>query len=197
MVSLTKVFGDQLSQRILLTTLKNPERDFTISELTKKLRSTKKTVQKEVARLEKSDLLTIKKPLITDKVGDTEITVCCNQQHYLYPELRALFIKEMYRAREKFKDELKHLRGVQLLLLTGAFVDLANSKIDILIVGDVSRESLAKLLKKFSGTAKRSMQYTLFTEAEYRYRMEITDRFLYDILAQRHIVLVDHINHPA
>jgi hypothetical protein len=77
--------------------------------------------------------------------------------------------------------------------LTGFFTGAKNVKTDILIVGNVSRNKLSKLVNKMQNEFAHQIRYTVMSKKEFNYRNDLTDKFLYEILEQRRIVLVDKI----
>ncbi len=62
---------------------------------------------------------------------------------------------------------------------------------DVLIVGNVNRVKLRRLLRRFQRDFDRELSYTVMTPAEFKYRNDLTDRFLYTILESPKIVIVD------
>ncbi|MBU2229551.1 hypothetical protein KJ810_04045, partial [Patescibacteria group bacterium] len=47
------------------------------------------------------------------------------------------------------------------------------------------------LMNKFEKFFNRDINYTMMTTKEYKYRRDLTDRFLYDILENKNIVMID------
>ena len=65
---------------------------------------------------------------------------------------------------------------------------------DMLVVCMVNRKKLAGIVKDFEKELNHSINYTSMTVSEFRYRQDITDRFLYDILEGRKIIIIDKIS---
>jgi hypothetical protein len=62
------------------------------------------------------------------------------------------------------------------------------SKVDLLIVGDVSRDVLEALLSQDQGL--KSVKYSIFSEADFLYRLSLKDRFVLDILSDSRNLMV-------
>jgi hypothetical protein len=116
-----------------------------------------------------------------------------NKDFVLYEEMRALLIKSQVLYREDFIESLKQLEGVQLIVLTGLFVNKPEGMIDLFLVGDVDRDKLKKIIDKLEEEMGRELNYTVMDYEEYKYRSDITDVFLYNILEQKKIIVVDEV----
>ena len=84
---------------------------------------------------------------------------------------------------------------LQLFLeLTGFFVDDENARTDFLIVGRIKKDKLKKLVNKISKEFDQEIKYTCMSSQEFNYRNNITDRFLFDVLEGKKIVVVDKMH---
>ena len=82
---------------------------------------------------------------------------------------------------------------LKYLALSGLFVGDKEAKTDVLLVGRVNRKKISVLINKFQGTFSREINYTVMSPSEYKYRKDITDRFLYELLENKKIVIVDKL----
>ncbi len=86
---------------------------------------------------------------------------------------------------------LKKLPNVDVLVLAGSFVG-TESKVDLLIVGDVKKDTLEALLLQDPGL--KNVKYSIFPRADFLYRLSLRDRFVTDILRDpRHLVVQNTI----
>ena len=83
---------------------------------------------------------------------------------------------------------------VRYLVLTGIFVGFIGAPTDLFIVGSIKKEKLSRLIRKFEKELNYEINFTLMPMSEYKYRRDITDRFLYSILENKKIVVIDTIN---
>jgi predicted transcriptional regulator len=185
-IMLEQLFGSKTRVRLLHIFLSNPDKQFFVRELTRKLHQPINSIRNELKNLELVGLL----------VSDTQN----NKRFYhvdcsfpLYPELKNLLLKSFLLVNKKFVRQLKDIGNISYLTLTGFFTGAKNVKTDILIVGNVSRNKLSKLVNKMQNEFAHQIRYTVMSKKEFNYRNDLTDKFLYEILEQRRIVLVDKI----
>ena len=95
--------------------------------------------------------------------------------------------------KEDFAQSLKKLGNIKLLILRGVFVNDFSSPIDIFIVGKVSKEKTTKIIKDLEKDLGREINYTMMDATEFKYRREIMDIFVYDILDGEKIVVIDEM----
>jgi hypothetical protein len=82
---------------------------------------------------------------------------------------------------------------INLLILSGRFVNNPAVETDLLIVGSVNREKLKSFMKQLARSFGEDIHYTVMTPKEYKYRKDVTDRFLYRILETGHIKMIDKL----
>jgi hypothetical protein len=117
-----------------------------------------------------------------------------NSDFILFPELRALVLKADFLLEKSFVRALRRAGTVDYMALTGNFIGLPGIQADILIVGRFNRRRLARLVKGFEKDFGRPINYSVMTRQEFRYRKDITDRFLYSILENKKIVMVNELD---
>jgi len=117
-----------------------------------------------------------------------------NSDFILFSELRALVLKADFLLEKSFVRALSRAGSVDYMALTGNFVGLPGIQADILIVGRFNRRRLGKLVKSFEKDFGRSIDYVVMSRSEFRYRKDITDRFLYSILENKKIVMVNQMD---
>lgn len=179
-----------LSSRTRVKLLKlfflNPEQSYFVREMARKTGEHLNSVRREVQNLFGAGLL-----------AETDVSkkkyYRVNAEHGLYPELKALLFKAQVLEQKKTLRELQRIGRIRYLCLTGFFTGLDHTLTDVLIVGSVNRAKLRRLLKRFQADFDRQLNYTIMTPAEFKYRNDLTDRFLYTILENPKIVLIDKL----
>ena len=122
-----------------------------------------------------------------------EIRFQVNLSFPLLPELHSLVLKSIIFWEQKLVKKIKSLGKVDYLAFTGFFTDTNHTPTDILIVGRVNKKRLTQVMRRFQTDLHLPIRYTLLSKNEYEYRMDITDRFLYDIIESKKIVVVDEM----
>lgn len=190
--------------RILRLFMQNPEHLFTFHEITERSRIKPGAAKKELYKLLKISLIKKKsgKVRLESKKGKryairskkTDFFGVNTDFDYL-KELKELVIKSSIASRQKLLRSLRGLGNVKLAILTGTFMNNdPASRTDILIVGDsVPKRKLDNFLQKTESELGKSIQYTVMDIDEFKYRTNMYDRFLRDILEYPHEKLINKL----
>ncbi len=168
---LKALFSSQTRVKLLSTFLLHPEEEYFIRELTRLLNEQINSIRRELENLR--------------RVGLVKARHKARKKYYridtdfpLYNDLRSLFSKAI-QGESPFVSSLKSLPGVKLILLAGSLSG-TESKVDLLLVGDVKKEVLEALLAQ--DPAMKYVKYSIFSEADFLYRLSLKDRFVLEIL---------------
>jgi predicted transcriptional regulator len=195
---LSQLFGSNAREKILKQFLFNPEGRYYIRQLARDLSLQVNSVRRELENLEDFGLLKVetaadKEGLESDKPGQEKKYYRVNKNFALFEDIKALVAKSQILYKDDLVKNLTKLGNIKLLLLTGIFVNKFNSPVDILIVGRVNKDKLVKTVKDLERDLGREVNYTVLDAAEFKYRRDITDIFLYDLLEGEKIVVIDEI----
>jgi predicted nucleotidyltransferase len=185
--SLAAALFSATQQRVLGLLFGQPHRSFYASELIALAGSGSGAVQRELARLAQSGLLTVR------TVG--------NQKHYqanpaspIYAELCGIATKTVGLA-----EPLRQALGSLASQIGAAFVygsiakreDTASSDIDLMLVSDtLSYGDTFSALEAANAQLGRPVNPTILSRAEFRKRVKADDAFLTRVLAQPKIWLI-------
>ncbi|MDP2656136.1 MAG: hypothetical protein Q8P11_01075 [bacterium] len=109
----------------------------------------------------------------------------------LYKELRALFEKSPLIVERDLSRVIDQMGTVQYGILTGFFVGLLDSPVDILLVGTVNKTLWDSTLKRVEQEIDQDLKYTIMPLEEFKMRKSVTDRFLFTVLEGPKKVLID------
>lgn len=176
---LKALFSSQTRVKLLSTFLLHPEEEYFIRELTRLLNEQINSIRRELENLR--------------RIGIVKARHKARKKYYrvdadfpLYQDLRSLFSKAI-QGESPFVSSLKGLPNVRLILLAGSFSG-SDSKVDLLIVGDVKKEVVEALLTQ--DPSLKYVKYSIFPEADFLYRLSLKDRFVLDILSDpRHSIV--------
>ncbi|MFH1207350.1 MAG: winged helix-turn-helix domain-containing protein [Patescibacteria group bacterium] len=183
---LEHLFGSRTRVKLLRLFLVNPDIDYFVRELTRKIHERINSVRRELDNMEKIGL-------VTSQQEKQKKFYRVDKSFILFPELQALMFKSQVVLERRLGSNLKLIGQVSYLALTGMFTGNANSQTDILIVGKVNRVKLKRLVNKFNRDFDRKIRYTVMSRQEFDYRNDLTDKFLYNILENKKIVVTDKI----
>jgi predicted transcriptional regulator len=177
--TLKALFSSQTRVKLLSTFLLHPENEYFIRELTRLLGEQINSIRRELENLRRIGL-------VKARHRNRKKYYHVDTEFALYADLRNMFSKEV-QSESPLITSLKRLPNVQLVLLAGSFTG-TESKVDLLIVGPVQRELLEALL--LQDPTHKNVKYSIFSEADFLYRLSLKDRFIQEILHDpRHIVV--------
>jgi predicted transcriptional regulator len=85
----------------------------------------------------------------------------------------------------------RSLGRVDLALLSGQFTRDNSSGIDVLIVGDVNSAKADKFMADLEKAENKELRYTVLPSDNYRYRVQINDRFITNVLGAKKQVIIN------
>jgi len=213
---LGKLFGSNSRVKILKLFLLHPEEKYYIRQLSRDLGLQLNSVRRELENLEKFGLLTsdtsvdesdayeIKRTKSGKKIVDlkkkSEDSVAKNEKKYyqvnknfiLFEEIKALIVKAQMLYERDFVKKIEKLGIPKLFLLTGFFVN-NTSPVDILLVGKFNRQKASALITELENDLGREFNYTIMDMKEYKFRRDMTDVFLYNILEGEKLIIIDEL----
>jgi len=83
------------------------------------------------------------------------------------------------------------LGKVDLALLTGQFTRDEISGIDVLVVGDINQAKADKFMAELEKTENKELRYVVLTLDNYKYRVQINDRFITNVLEAKKQVIIN------
>ena len=184
-----QLFGSKTRTQLLRTFLHNPDRPFYVRELTRLLDVQINSVRHELQKLEKLGILAVVK--VPGVRSAQKKYYQLNSNSVLCPELKALFLKSRVLVEKDFVNKLKNIGKLSYFALTGIFTGRDDSPTDVLIVGKIDRKKFSALVKKFEVDFGHEINFTIMDDEEMRYRMDVMDRFLYNVLEEPKLVFVD------
>ncbi|MFH0951260.1 MAG: hypothetical protein V1765_02180 [bacterium] len=212
---LDKLFGSKARVKLLKLFLLHPHDKFYIREIARHLVLQLNSVHRELTNLEEIGLI-----ISSTADDDTESDNClskdeqanqaktkvvkipkkqekkyyqANTDFVFYKEIKALMVKAQILYEKDFTKELRKVGNIRIMILTGLFMNDLESAIDLFLVGSFNKVKLAKVVKDLEKDLVREVNYAAMTEEEFRYRREIADIFLYNIIDNPKIVVIDEL----
>jgi len=186
-----QLFGSKTRVKLLQLFMSNPNRAFYVREITRKVDEQINSVRRELA-----NLLTI--GIISSQESDNKLYYEVNQKYPHYKALRSIFTnkKAMQKSEVKLPEggvagKLGELGAVELAIMTGRFTRDNGAEVDLLIVGDVNRTRLAKLVDELQREEGHEIDYAVFDPDEFDYRISVKDRFVSGVLDSKKTVAID------
>jgi predicted nucleotidyltransferase len=179
--SLSDALFSNVQQRVLALIFGHPERSYYTNEIVRSVRSGTGAVERELARLEQSGLVSV------HRIG--------NQKHYqanrespIFKELRGIVLKTV-----GLTEPLKQALAPYAAKLQTAFVygsvakgaDTARSDIDLMVIGnDLTYTDLYEALQKAERILDRPVNPTFLSVEDWYRKLNAKDSFVAKIDAQ-------------
>jgi len=202
-----QLFGSKTRVKLLRLFYQNPNRSFYVREITRKIDEQINSVRRELA-----NLLNI--GIISSDTTNNRLYYEVNQSFNFNAELTSIFGGKKSKTTKKsaikakatevtpeeapepqIKDpcvkELVKTGNVRLAIYTGQFTRDELTGVDIVIVGDVNHAAIDHLISELESSEKKDIRYSIFSPDEFKYRKEVNDRFVANLLIAKKIVFVD------
>jgi len=208
---LQTLFESSAKIRLLRLFMQNPERQFTISEIEQLAQLRRGLFLRDLNKLIKAGLVKEKYGVIREEPKENapsskksksrahkakKVTFYFVDPAFpVFSELHNLIIKSSTASRKKLLSNIKRLGKIRLAILTGIFLNNDTSRLDLMIVGDdIKKRSLEKFLAVTESEIGKTLRYSIMDTDEFRYRMNMYDRFLRDVLEHEHEKLINKLS---
>lgn len=189
-----QLFGSKTRVKLLQLFLANPGRSFYVRELTRKIDEQINSVRRELSNLQGIGIVR------SDNVNN-KLYYEVNQGYKHFKALQSIFSVELPQqdiSTASQGDLLKRLQVVgsfDIVITTGVLIGFEGADIDLVLVGSSNKQKLEKLMKTIEMEEGSAIRYTVIPESEFKYRLDIKDRFISTILSGRHTILADASGH--
>ncbi len=186
------LFGSKTRVKLLYLFLNNPGRAFYVREITRRVDEQINSVRRELANM-------LNVGVIKSDSVDNKLYYEVDPNYIHYDPLHKIFsdtstpsdVSSEVTSTTDWSKRVKQLSGVKALIISGAFVTGAHSKVDILIVGNVPKAKLKKFIKDLEEDEHRTISYATLKYEDFYYRLSLKDRFVSEILDGKHVVVTD------
>jgi len=169
---LKRLFTSNTRIKLLTLFLTNPESEFFIRELTRKLEEQINSVRRELDNLKKLGLL-------KTKSRNRKKYYVVNKNFIAFHELRGIILKAAS-DRDNIARKLAEFGELDVIILSGIFID-RETPVDLLLVGNIDRARLENYFTNELET-KRPVRFSIMGREEFLYRRKCQDKFLSDII---------------
>ncbi|MFC1600361.1 hypothetical protein ACFL3T_05005 [Patescibacteria group bacterium] len=169
---LKRLFTSNTRIKLLTLFLLNPEEEYFIRELTRKLDEQINSIRRELDNLKKLGLL-------KSRMKNRKKYYVVNKNFVAFHDLRNIIIKAMS-GKDDLVKKLTKLGEVDFLALLGIFVDKP-SPVDLLLVGNIGKQKVQELLNSEIDTEK-PIRFSILSKDDFLYRIKCKDQFIQSIL---------------
>jgi len=200
---LEQLFESQTKVRTMKLFFRNPEANFLLKEAAKMMKMNLPLAKKQIKRLEKIGLLKSR------QISSRKQLFSINPNFDFFKELRELILNSSPVSKDKMLKTIKSLGKIKLALLSGLFIgndpltrpsteqadlwqDMAQA--DLLIVGDkINQRKLTGFIENLEAEAGTEINCVIMTTEEFKYRYDMYDRFVRDLLNEKSELLINKL----
>lgn len=196
---LEHLFGSRTRVKLLSLFLRQPDEAIFVREITRRVGTQINAVRRELSNLLKLGLIietTEAEGEATEKKarqpGLKKKFYKVNPEFRLLKELTTLLLRAQALYEGRLDHEIPKLGDVRYLAFLGVFLG-ERAPVDVFIVGTVNQSQLKKLIADAENSLGYEINFTVMSLEDFRYRKDMTDKFLYSILEGRKHVVVDRL----
>lgn len=185
------LFGSKTRVKLLHLFLNNPGKAFYVREITRLIGEQINSVRRELSNM-------LEVGIISSKNTDNKLYYEVNQRFEYFVPLRSIFGDQKGEVAIKagksvsdWQDVIKELSGVRVAVVAGALVEGSASSVDLLLVGAIPDKQVTAAVHSIEVGVGRELAYSVLSYDEFYYRLSVRDRFINDILTNKHVVLSD------
>ena len=192
---LAKILGGHARVKIMRLFLLNIDTVFEIEEISSRSRVTKSNTRKEINTF--SSIGFIKSKSITregSRGAKKKISVWHLNQDFQYLKaIKDLLVDPSLLMQEDLIARFKQIGKMKLMIVSGVFIGDEKSRADLMIVGDkIKRTTLNQIIKGLEAEIGKELNYVLLNTEEFKYRLDMHDKLVCDIIDLPHLKLVDN-----
>lgn len=184
------LFGSKTRVKLLHLFLTNPNRSFYVREITRKIDEQINSVRREL-----SNLLGI--GVIKSDTSGNKLYYEVSQSYRHYKALRSMFMdsttkkdRVVAKTGGDLSARLARTGSIDLAVLSGTFIRQPNLPVDILIVGNVNRNELNKVIAEVESEEGHEIRFAVLSKEEFDYRQDLGDRFITSVLEAKKSVII-------
>lgn len=191
-VGLEHLFGSRTRVKLLSIFLQNPEEQFFVRQLVRRVGAQIHSVRRELQNLHDLGIV-----IVSGGNGGKGLEASLRKKYFkantefvLHEELQSLLRKAQILLERNLVANIVHLGDVRYFALCGKLAGEPGPT-DLLIIGKIPQTGVARLVKRFEREVGYEVNYTLMTPEEFFYRRDIADKFLYAILDGKKMVMLN------
>ncbi len=198
-----KLMGSEEKVKIMRLFLLNPETPFDPVSICERSKITRGALRREIGNLLKIGFVRPRSFVKEiEKKRHSTVKISKKRMHgwQLAPEfpllspVRKLLISAEPLKPEDIVERFRKSGKLQLVIVSGVFIQNDDSRADILIVGDnLRRKAIENTLRSIEAEVGKELAYAYFETADFLYRLNIYDKFIRDILDYPHEKIYDKL----
>lgn len=200
------LFESVAKVRLLRLFMQNMDRHFTLQEIKEHTQIVNSSLARDLNKLvkiglvkEKSAVMHEEKKVVAPSGKKRKkqknkkiLTYAVNTEFPVLNELSNFVIKSSSASRKKISSNIKRVGKIKLAIISGIFLNDDTSRLDLMVVGeDIKKRAFERFLANTESELGKTLRYSIMDIDEFRYRLNMYDRFLRDVLEHDHEKLIN------
>ena len=180
---LDQIIKSKIRQKLLLLFVYNQNKEFYLSEIAKKVKTSPGTAQRELNRLLNIDFITFKKKANLNIYK-------LNRRYSLLKEIESI-VKKTLGIEVVLRRELSKINNIIYALIFGSYVKgglKSDSDIDLFVIGNADENQIFEATQKAEKVIDREINYYISNENEFS--KKIKENYFYRDIIKNHILLI-------
>ena len=181
-----KLFGSNARETILKLFLLNPDNKYYLRQISALTGLPIQAVQREIKNLENIRL-------IEKNFHGKQAFFNANRKNPIFKELKGIFFKTTGIPEILKISLLRNDGNITTAFIYGSYAkqsETLSSDIDLMVIGKIGLKALSAVLSSAKKEIEREINYSVFTENEFREKTGKNDHFLTSVLAGPKIFLI-------
>lgn len=191
---LAKMFGGVARVKVMRLFLLNPEQGFETAMIAERSRLSSSVARQAVNQLSAMSMVKKKsfiKEVTNARTGKTKKKRSqgwfLNSDFPYINELKALLVEGDFFKHDDLVRRFKPAGKLQLLVVSGVFIQQGDSRLDVLVVGDnISKKYVQKAISVLESELGKELSYAVFDTNDFKYRVSMYDKLLRDMFEYPH-----------
>lgn len=186
---LGRLLGSPARVKILRLFLFNPGVVYPFSEIVSRARVSSPATRSELAVYESIGLIKVRKVR-----GKRERAFVLNTEFPYLEALQHLLLNLPTRSPDMIR-RIRKVGSIKLVILSGIFVDDYQGRLDLFVVGErIAEPKLKAVVRSIEAEIGKELRYATLETNEFKYRLDIYDKLVRDVLDYPHTVIVDNLH---
>lgn len=183
MKSVSHIFGGEAKVKIMRLFIFNPALTLSSSEVANRTKTRPNVVRRELGPL-------IKAGLIKKRGRGFSL----DRSFSYLPAIGNFLIDAAPLSEKEIVKRISTAGNIKLILISGVFMHLPDTRVDILVVGDnIKQARLLSVMAMIEAELGKEIRYAVFDTHDFKYRLGIYDKLIRDILESKHETILNKL----
>ena len=196
---LERLFGSAAKVKMIKLFLFNPSDIYDKEVISERTKSSLSDVRRELLGLEKMFLIK-GRSFFKEITKNGSVSKKRVDGWHLNPEfpfltaLQSVLIKILPLSNTEIISMLSRAGKLKFVVISGVFLQDFDSRVDLMVVGDnLSKAKLESSVRTMESEIGRELRYSYFETPDFKYRLDMYDKLVRDVLDFNHEVVLDKL----